>query len=149
MKLCITAAGKELEARVDARFGRAPWFLIVDTDTGTFEAVENTAANQGQGAGISAAQLVTDKSVDAILTGRVGPNSMSVLQKTNIKLFEGVSSQDTVSQALVKFKNGTYSETSSAAGASPRMQGGGGRGMGRGMGGGGGQGMGGGGRRRR
>lgn len=148
MKLCITSAGKEMESGIDPRFGRAPWFLIVDTDTGISEAVENTAATQGQGAGISAAQLVTDKKVDGVLTGRVGPNSMSVLQKTNIKLFEGVSSQDTVSQALAKFKNGTYNENASTSGASPRMQGGGGRGQGRGMGGGGGQGMGGGGRRR-
>ena len=147
MKLCVTSTGKEIEARIDPRFGRAPWFFIIDTDTGISTAIENTAATQGQGAGISAAQIVVDEKVDAILTGRVGPNSMNVLQTSNIKLFEGVSSQDTVSQALAKFKDGTYNENASASGASPRMQAGGGRGQGRGMGGGGGQGMGGGGRR--
>ena len=33
MKIAITAQGPELDAAVDPRFGRAAYFLIVDTDT--------------------------------------------------------------------------------------------------------------------
>lgn len=39
MKLCITSAGKTMEAKVDARFGRAPYFLLVDTATEAFECI--------------------------------------------------------------------------------------------------------------
>ncbi len=149
MKLFITATGKNIDAKTDARFGRAPWFLIVDTDTGAIiEAVENSAAAQEQGAGITAAQLVSDKNVDAVLTGSFGPNATNVFRTTGVSLLEGLSPQDTVQEALAKFKQGFYGQAQNCAPTTPpRGQGGGkGRGIaggGRGMGGGGGQGMGG------
>jgi len=165
MKLCITATGKNIDANIDARFGRAPWLLIIDTDTGTLiEAVENTAAAQAQGAGIAAAKLISDKNVEAVLSGSVGPNATSVFETSGVRLFEGASPQDTVQEALAKFKQGSYGQAQSGASTTPPAQGvprgrgiaGGGRGMGgggkgrgiagggRGMGGGGGQGLGGG-----
>jgi len=164
MKLCITAAEKNIDANVDTRFGRAPWLLILDTDTGAMiEAVENTAAAQAQGAGIATAKLMSDRNVAAILTGSVGPNAASVFQATGVSLFEGISPQDTVQEALAKFKQGAYGQGQAQNGASttpPTGQGeargrgiaGGGRGMGGGAKGrgsaGGGRGMGGGGRGR-
>lgn len=151
MRLCITATGKEIDANVEIRFGRAPWFLIVDTDTGTIiEAVENHAATQGQGAGIAATKLLSDKNIDAVLTGTVGPNAAQVFQTTGISLIEGLSPQDTVQEALVKFKQGSYGKGKSASSTDAPLDQSGikGRGIaaggGRGMGGGGGRGMGGG-----
>lgn len=52
MKLCITSVGKEIGAKVNTAFGRAPYFLLINTDTNAVETLENMAANQGQGAGI-------------------------------------------------------------------------------------------------
>ncbi|SMC64663.1 Predicted Fe-Mo cluster-binding protein, NifX family [Desulfocicer vacuolatum DSM 3385] len=162
MKLCITATGNTLDAILDARFGRAPWFMIIDTDTGAvIEAVENTAATQAQGAGIAAAKLMCDKNVDAVLTGSVGPNATDVFETGGVRLIEGAAPQDAVQEALNKFKQGIYGQARSggSAGASTgqgqrlgRGIAGGGRGMGggargRGMAGGG-RGMGGGGRGR-
>lgn len=154
MKLCITSSGKELEAKTDARFGRAAYFLIIDTITNALEVLENTAAADVQGAGIGAAQLILTKGVEGVLTGRVGPNAMEVFQKAGIKVFEGISPEDTVKEALVRFTKDEFSDTPVSSEAPPRGQGagGGGRGMGgggRGMGGGGGRGMGGGGGRGR
>ena len=34
MKIAVTAQGGELTSELDPRFGRAAWFVIVDTDTG-------------------------------------------------------------------------------------------------------------------
>lgn len=162
MKLCITATGNTMDSVIDARFGRAPWFMLMDTDTGTvIETVENTAAGQAQGAGIAAAKLMCDKQVDAVLTGSVGPKATSVFQAAGVRLIEGVDPQDTVQDALDKLNQGGYGQASSGGSAgSSAGQGqklgrgiaGGGRGMGggaRGRGpGGGGRGMGGGGRGR-
>lgn len=111
MRLCVTSTGKELEAKIDTNFGRASWFLIIDTETNAIEAVENTAVVQGQGAGIGAAQIVLDKGVDGVLTGQLGPNAMNVFRATGIKLFVGATSQETVKEALVRFKKGEYTET--------------------------------------
>ena len=42
MKLCITATGNDLNAATDAAFGRAPWFVLVDTESGASQGIENT-----------------------------------------------------------------------------------------------------------
>ena len=152
MKLCITASGKEIEAKIDPRFGRAPYFMIVDTDSGATEVVENSAAQQVQGAGTGAAQLVIDKGVDALFTGRLGPNALNVLQVSGLKFFEGLSPEDTVQGVVEKFKAGGFSGALPTTRVAQQGQVGDmapgvgmGRGCGRGMGGGG-RGMGGGGR---
>ena len=137
MKLCITSTGKEIEAKIDTTFGRAPYFLIIDTDTNATEVLENTAATQGHGAGIAAAQLVSDKGVDGLLTGYVGPNAFNALRASDIKLFVGASSQDTVKDALAKFNKGEYNEApapTEVPPCEPERGRGPGRGMGRGMG---------------
>lgn len=136
MKLCITSTGKELEAKIDTRFSWAAYFLIIDTDTNGLEVVENTAAASGQGAGIGAAQLVADKGVEGLLTGRVGPNAWDAFRISGIKLFEGVSSEDSVKEALARFQKGEYDASMDPAAVPPQGQGGG-RGLGKGMGGGG------------
>ncbi len=133
MKLCITSTGKELAAKVDARFGRAAYLLIVDTDNNAMEVVENNDAAQAQGAGIGAAQVVLDKGVDGVLTGRVGPNALRVFQASGVQLFEGASAEDTVQEALIKFNNGEYRNTP-AGPEGPAVGQGGGRGLGRGQG---------------
>ena len=144
MKLCITAAGNDLSSATDSAFGRAPWFVIVDTDSGAFEAIENTSVNASQGAGIAAAQAMADKNVQAILTGRLGPKAQAALSAAGITMYEGLV-QTTVGQALEQFRQGQYSESASqAAGRSAGAGAGAGMGCGRGMGGGGRRGGGGG-----
>ena len=133
MKLCITSTGKDIEANIDTTFGRAPYFLIIDTETSATEVVENTAATQGQGAGIAAAQLVSDRGVDGVLTGYVGPNAFNAFRASGIKLFMGASSQDTVQEALAKFNKGEFKEASVPSEIPPGGPGRG-RGLGRGMG---------------
>ena len=166
MKVCITSAGKNLDSLVDARFGRTPYFIIVDTETNGVEVLENTCSENAQGAGTGAVSLVADKGIDVLLTGRVGPKAAAAFQATAIKLVEGVAENQTVREALAKFTHDEFKQSGpleqpSVGIARPASQGtetgtgrgmgcGGGRGMGggRGKGCGGGRGMGGGGRRR-
>ncbi len=147
MKLCITAAGNDLSSSTDSAFGRAPWFVIVDTDSGAVEPVENTSVNASQGAGIAAAQTMADKNVQAVLTGRLGPKAQTALSAAGITMYEGLA-QTTVGQALEQFRQGQYSESGSQAAGPPAGTGAGaGTGTGAGAGAGCGRGMGGGGRR--
>lgn len=131
MKLCISATGNEMTAKVDGTFGRAHYLVIVDTDSREMEALDNSAANVIQGAGIAAAQLIADKGVNALLTGRVGPNAYAALKSAGIKIYEGVSPGDSLQEALEKFKQGQFKESTDAGGAAEC-----GPGMGRGRGGG-------------
>ncbi len=58
MKIAISATGKTPEAEVDPRFGRCQYFIIADTGTDKFEAVDNSSVTAAGGAGISAAQMI-------------------------------------------------------------------------------------------
>ena len=80
MKLSITSTGRDMDSRVDEHFGRASFFLIIDTDTMDFEVVSNTAQAVGQGAGIMAAQIILDKGAEAMLTGIEGPKAFAALK---------------------------------------------------------------------
>jgi predicted Fe-Mo cluster-binding NifX family protein len=90
MKICITSTGNDLSSKIDPRFGRCHNFLFVDINTLETEAVQNPAATAGGGAGTKAAQLVADKSVEAVLTGNVGPNAYTALEAAGIKIYAGV-----------------------------------------------------------
>jgi len=89
MKIAISAAGETLESNLDPRFGRAAYFLIVDSDSFDFTVMDNTAAAAAAGAGISAAQKVIEQNIQAVITGQLGPNALEVLQAENIDLFQG------------------------------------------------------------
>lgn len=58
MKIAISSSGQTLDSALEARFGRCPYFLIVNPATLQFEAVVNASADQGGGAGIQSAQLI-------------------------------------------------------------------------------------------
>ncbi len=89
MKAAITASGRTLDANVDPRFGRCAYFLIVETDTMEFEAIENANAALNQGAGIQSAQLAAQKNVRLVLTGHCGPKAHEALAAAGIEMIVG------------------------------------------------------------
>ena len=113
MKVAITAQGADLSSTVDPRFGRAKYFIIADTESGGFEAVDNAQnLNAPQGAGIQAAQNVSAKGAEVLITGHCGPNAFRTLSAAGIKVVVGA--EGTVSEALEKFKAGELKESEGA-----------------------------------
>lgn len=108
MKLCITAVTGSLDAQIDPRFGRCPYFLIVNSETMEFQAIPNGAFQAAHGAGIQAAQTVANSGVKVVITGNVGPNAFSVLSAAGIKIVTGVSGS--VRDAVEKYKKGQLQE---------------------------------------
>ncbi|HUU26276.1 MAG TPA: NifB/NifX family molybdenum-iron cluster-binding protein [archaeon] len=133
MKIAITAAEPSLEAKVDPRFGRSPYFLIVDPETMLYEAIENPNVSLGGGAGIQSAILISEKGANLLLTGNCGPNAYRTLSAADIGVIVGCSG--VVRNTIEQFKTGQYSTASEPNVASHfGMGGAGGRGMGRGRG---------------
>lgn len=131
MKVAVSATGGSLDATVDPRFGRCPYYVVVDTETMAFEAVPNTSMSAPSGAGIGAAQIVAGRGVEVVLTGAVGPNAMQVLSQAGIKIVTGA--QGSVGQAVEAFKSGRLkSEPTVGYGLGGFYGGRGGRGMGMG-----------------
>ena len=113
MKIAISSQGDNLDSQVDARFGRCNYFIIIDSETGEFEAVSNQASGAMGGAGIQSAQTVADKDVKAVITGNVGPNAFQTLKATDIKIYGGASG--TVGEAIEKYKKGELQEFSDSS----------------------------------
>jgi len=105
MRVGVSATGSDLGARVDDRFGRCPWFLVVDTDSLEFTALENRHAEEGIGAGMVAAKDLVDEDVDTVISGQVGPKAYEVLKALNIEIFL-VSGAISVREALERLKRG-------------------------------------------
>lgn len=105
MKLVVSTSGTDLDAPVDARFGRAPYFLIVDPKSMEFEAVANTQNLQAaQGAGIQAAAHVARFKPAAVLTGHCGPKAYQTLKSAGIVVAVNVAG--TAREAVQSYLNG-------------------------------------------
>ena len=91
MRVAVSSTGPDLDAQLDPRFGRAHYFLIIDTKTSQMEVVENPNREVVQGAGILTAQLISSKDIGTVVTGHCGPNAQRVLESSGIRVIEGVS----------------------------------------------------------
>lgn len=110
MKVAVSSTGTGLDAAVDPRFGRCPFFILVETDDMTFEAVENGSVLLAGGAGIQSAQTLAKQGVQTVLTGNCGPNAHRVLTAAGIGVVVGCGG--TVAETIERFKSGQLSAAS-------------------------------------
>ncbi|MFH1024730.1 MAG: NifB/NifX family molybdenum-iron cluster-binding protein [Planctomycetota bacterium] len=112
MKIAISASGRTADSAIDSRFGRAAFFVVVDTETGVFEAHDNAQnLNAAQGAGIQAAETVSRLGAEIVITGHCGPKAYQALRAAGVKVVIGA--QGTVAGALEAFKSGTLKASES------------------------------------
>ena len=109
MKICITSQGNDLESPVDPRFGRCRYFVVVDTDNGESEIVENSNKDGMGGVGVQSGQFMAEKQIKAVLTGNVGPNAFQALQAAEIQIITGVSGK--VKDVIERYKKGEFETT--------------------------------------
>jgi predicted Fe-Mo cluster-binding NifX family protein len=98
---------------LESRFGRAPRFIVYDTESDTFEVVDNRQSlTAAQGAGIQAAQTVARSGANCLVTGHCGPKAFRVLSAAGIKIFN--SDAPTVAEALERFRSGVLMQAQAA-----------------------------------
>jgi predicted Fe-Mo cluster-binding NifX family protein len=140
MKIAVSAVDATLDASVDPRLGRCPYFLVVDTETMSYDAIPNASRSALSDAGIQAVQTIARHGVKLAITGSVGPNAFQALSAARIDVITSV--KGTVREAIDQYKTGGLRHVTTGPTASPRYGRGGGtdagwgRGMGRGQGGG-------------
>lgn len=104
MLLAIPTESKDMNAAVCPSFGRAPYFLLFNTDNRKSEVVDNPGASAQGGAGIKAAQALVDSKADVLLTPRCGENAAEVLHAANIALYK--STEGSVAVNITLFTEG-------------------------------------------
>jgi predicted Fe-Mo cluster-binding NifX family protein len=113
MKIAVSSQGDNLESPLDPRFGRARYFIVVDTETGAFSAADNAVnLNAAQGAGIQAGKRVAEFGVEGLITGHVGPKAFTTLKAAKVKIYP--CGAGTVAEAVEQFKAGKLKMAASA-----------------------------------
>jgi predicted Fe-Mo cluster-binding NifX family protein len=109
--IAISASGKDLEARVEPRFGRARFFVLADPDTGDWEPYDNLAnLSSLKNVGIiTAKNLTKNRVVQTVITGSCGPKAFEELQEAGVKIF--LNARGSVRQALNQLRQGELEES--------------------------------------
>lgn len=109
MKIAFTTASSTLNGELDPKFGRAPGFLIYDTDQQNTQYLNNDLnSDSAQGAGIQAAQDVIAAGVQYLVTGSCGPKATQVLKSAGVKIFN--SDSVTLNECLELLNSGKLTE---------------------------------------
>lgn len=115
MNVAISSQGNDIHALVDPRFGRARWFVIADSRSGIWRALDNSVNRDASGgAGVQAGTTVVAEGAEAVVTGAVGPNALKVLAAAGIAVYqadEGI----TVREALERLARDSLPAIESAA----------------------------------
>jgi len=107
MKIAVSSTGKNLTDNVSEVFARCPYFIIAEIENEKIqkvETIENKIANQLGQAGISAAQLMAEKDIKAVITKNVGPRALDVLNQFKIGIYAGDGTIEKVLQEFIEGK---------------------------------------------
>ena len=107
MKIVFTTVGKEWDSKMDARFGRAKYFVAFDEDKNELTSVDNSdVENEAHGAGPKAAQKIAELKAEVLITGNgPGGNAATVLQRLGTECYIGAGDM-TMKQAYDAYKKG-------------------------------------------
>jgi predicted Fe-Mo cluster-binding NifX family protein len=106
MILILSSQGPTLADRFNATFGRTPWFIRYDTNSGEWQALENSAPSQAHGAGVAAAQFLIDQGAQVAVSGRFGPNAHQALTAGDIAMLTQSDDSLTVQEVIALWQAG-------------------------------------------
>lgn len=103
--IAVPSGGQTPDSPADVRFGRAMYFVLVDSDTMAYRSIENPGVSAPGGAGIAAAQALADQHVDIVIAHQCGMNAVRVFQCAGIALFQAEPGE--VGELVEKYKQGS------------------------------------------
>ena len=107
MKIVISAKGRDIESNIDTTFGRASFFLILDTKTKKSKVIENNARDRPSGVGVTVGNIVADEEIDAVLTNNIGLLAFEIFEQCGIKVYQG---EGKIKDAIQQFSEGKLSK---------------------------------------
>ncbi|MEA2110395.1 MAG: NifB/NifX family molybdenum-iron cluster-binding protein [Pseudomonadota bacterium] len=87
MLIAFSVDNNNEKAMMDSRFGRCPFFALLEDQSGEIEYVANPAAGASMGAGTGAAQMLINRDVAVVVSGQVGPKALEILEATGTPIY--------------------------------------------------------------
>ena len=100
MLILIGSDGNKLESPIAKRFGHADYFILYNTETKSFEAIENV----DEGHNHENLQQFLDKGVEAFIVGNIGPHAFELVNTPKSKVY--LARKMSVQEAVEKFFKG-------------------------------------------
>lgn len=88
MKIAIGLEENNYNSQVDRRFGRASFFILIDSITNNYEIIENEAKDEPTGAGLKVVKNLVNLGVDEIIAGEIGPKAAILIEEFNIPVYK-------------------------------------------------------------
>ncbi len=82
--IAISATDKKLTASMDLRFGRSPYFLLIDGDSTRF--VANPYSRDESDVASHVVAMLKKEKVTKVITGEIGPKAKVYLDKNKIQI---------------------------------------------------------------
>jgi len=103
--ICVTADGPSLDALCEEHFGRAPFLIMADGDSGRWWAVENRFPGPCGGREPGSIRILREHGVSVLITGRIGGTGQDALEAAGIRVFT-CTEGESVSKTLQLFRAG-------------------------------------------
>ncbi len=91
MKICIPSQDdRGLESEVHDHFGSAPWFTVVDTESGEAESFRNPSCHRDHGS-CHHVDTLRSRGVAAVVSSGIGRRAWNALDEAGIKVFSATT----------------------------------------------------------
>ena len=107
MKVVISSTGKDVESNIDTTFGRAPFFLIVDTETYEEKVLVNSTRDRSSGVGVTVGNIVVREGIDAVIANEIGPLAFETFEQCGIRIYQA---EGKIKDAVQRFVEGKLQE---------------------------------------
>ena len=99
MIIAIPSSSDKIEALIDERFGRCPFFCFYNTQTKNSEFKENIIKNAAEGVGPQVVEFLANNGISEVYACEFGPKAKNMLEKLNIRM-RIVEGKKTIQQVI-------------------------------------------------
>src|SRR4030043_660063 len=85
MIIAIPASSNKMDAFIDERFARCPFFCFYDTGTKVTEFRINNYKNATEGVGPQVVEYLANNGINEVYASEVGPKAQKILDRLNIR----------------------------------------------------------------
>ena len=100
----ITSTGKTEKSALDLRFGKCENIVIFNSGENSFAIIENPYKNS-ENSGVQLVDFLKTKSIDAIITGEVGPKVSAMLENEKFQLILLAEEKIKIEEVIERIRN--------------------------------------------